>query len=190
MKGQKIVKLKKAIRQFDENARQLNTYFEYSLIATNGMHAEIIKRFKEKEIDTSNLVEGGLALLGKSILLGLTNLEKRSKELAEAGAKYYKPWFIVLSNGQCYDNMDNPLVKLKDAYIGGKITYFPFALSSSTFDDRLDGFKKIKHPLIISNTQYDSLFNWIFETAKTRVSTPIEKSIVLESNCFEGWTNS
>lgn len=190
MKGEKIHKLKDAIIKFNNYmlTTNLSNYFEYTLIVFNGLQSKKLKEFNSNHLSIDEMAEGGLALLEKSILLGLDELEKRLSELNYDGVQYYKPWFILLSDGQCYENIDLALIKLKDLYKTGVLTYFPFALSDSKFDERLDELKKIKRPITISTYQYDNLFEWLYDTVKKRVTTSIEESIKLASDCFDGWT--
>ncbi len=182
MKGERIGKLKNELEKFNRLSDSISDSFECSFITTTGI---TVKDFKSKTI--GNITEGGLALLDRAINLGLNELDKRRRELELEGVNLYKQWFVLLSDGQCYENLSMSVVKLREGYRGGKFTYFPFFLGNSVFDERFDELKKLKIPLTIDNDQYDKLFNWIFEAIKTRVSTPIEESIKVDSRSFAGW---
>lgn len=190
MKGEKIQKLKSVLKQFNEyiHLNKLNQYLEYSVITFDGLQPCILKDYQDNLINIDDIIEGGIALFGKSILLGLEELEKRINFLQNKGIECYKPWFVLLSNGQSYDELDYPTSKLKEAYQAGKLTYFPFELSICHSDERFFELQKLKKPIIISNTKYDCMFQWLLDTIEKRVSTPITKSIKLNSNCFDGWT--
>ncbi len=190
MKGEKIQKLKAAISDFNYYmlTTNLSNYFEYTLIVFDGLHSKKLKDFNNNNFNVEEMVEGGLALLENSLQLGFDELYKRLSELNYDGVQCFKPWLILLSDGQSYENIDLAVTKLKDLYQNGKLTYFPFLLSSNKIDERLDELKNVKKPISILNNQYDQLFMWMYETVKKRVVTPIERSMKLESDCFDGWT--
>ncbi len=190
MKGDKIRELKAAINQFNQDisSANMNLYFEYSLIAFEGLQAKKIKEFYHHDYPLESISEGGLAFLDKAISLGLDDLLSRLNELKQNGYQFYKPWIVLLSDGQSYENLDLVSSKLKELYQKGIISYFPFMLSNGQVDERLEELRKIKKPLTIFNEQYNQLFKWLYDTVKKRISTPIGESIKLDIDCFDGWT--
>lgn len=189
MKGEKITKLKQALTMFHEkiNSPQLQNNLHYQVIGFNNLQAKIFKDFTDDHLDCHNINEGGLALLNQALNLGLNNLEKNINEFKKQGYSLFKPWFVLLFDGQCYEDLNNSLTKLITLIQNKQITYFPFGLSDNQSDERLENLQKVKRPLIIVNNLYDKLFNWLLETVYKRLTTPIEKGIKLEKKAFAGW---
>lgn len=189
MKGEKISKLKAALRTFQEmiNFHQIQKNLEYSLIGFSNLEAKVFKHFEDENVDLNSINEGGLALLNQAINLGISNLEKKLNEYKKEGYDLYKPWLILLSDGQSFEDLDKSLPKLIELVKNKQITYFPFALSDNKCDERLESLYKVKIPLVVINNLYDKLFNWLFETVYKRVTTPIGTGIRLERSSFAGW---
>lgn len=188
MKGEKITKLKQALTMFHEkvNLNEINNNLDYSVIGFNNLDAKIYKNFEEDLVNYYDINEGGLALLNQAITLGIHNLEKKLNEYKNQGYSLYRPWFILLFDGQCYEDL-NCLPKFIELIKNKAITYFPFTLSDSQCDEKLDNLQKIKRPLIIVNDLYDKLFDWLYETVYKRITTPVDKGIKLERKAFAGW---
>jgi uncharacterized protein YegL len=187
MKGEKLQKLKSALGLFHDSILASKLDFLYSVIGYKGFQAAIFKSYDDEVLNLDDIYEGGLALLGKAVLLGVKTLEEKLITLRTQGCKLYKPWFVILSDGQCYGELDSQLEAFKDLYKKQSITYFPFLLSNNPLDEKLTEFQSLKRPLVIANLQYDKLFKWLFETLKLRITTQVEQTIRLTSTAFDGW---
>ena len=188
LKGEKGEKLIGALNEFDNKIKdnKLNDVILYSLTINKGFTSLVIKNFDDA-LDLKKISISGLPFINSSIMIGVKNLEKEINNL-NANGQLYKPWTIIMLDGENYDNLDESINLLLNVLKAGKMSYFPFALSYNEFDKSLNTLKKIKQFSIVKDCMYSNMFNWIFEFARKRVSTPIEQPLSLDPKSFEGWT--
>lgn len=189
MKGDRIIKLKNAIQKFDDelSALSLSDKIEYSIILFKGFNSMVYKGY-DKKLILDNFFAGGIPFVNDALVNGITNLEKRVETLEKLNIDLYKPWTILLLNGENYDVLDEAVDKILTIMKAGKMSYFPFALTDCEFDKSLSSLRKIKPFTVIKEEKYDNLFNWILSVARSRIEKPKSEPISISPNSFEGWT--
>ncbi|MDR1094375.1 MAG: hypothetical protein LBL66_09545 [Clostridiales bacterium] len=185
MKGEKITKLADALSKFGARATAAPA-IEYSLVVFDALQAKTRKNFTGAEPPDS-LSAGGLSFLNKALGLALNTLEARIAEVRASGAELFKPWLILLTDGKNVGDMSGAVNRLNGMLAAGRLTYFPFQLGDNDMDDSLSGLLKIRRPLSIIGNRYAELADWIFNTAKARVDTPISQAFSLDPKSLEGW---
>lgn len=190
MKGEKMDRLKKAVFAFNERLQSegLTDRIEFETTLFSGFNCTIAKPFDETAIVKEKFFAGGIPFLDLSISKSLEKLEERIGELQKKGIPYYKPWLIVLSNGENFGDMSSSIEIIRKMAGEGKLSYFPFALSDREFDGSLVLLRKLKKFITIKDAMYDDLFNWIYTIAQKRVETPIDQSFGIPANSYDGWT--
>ncbi len=190
MKGEKMNKLKQAVFAFNDRlaGEGLLDRIEFSATVFSGFHCVVAKSFEESTIIKEKFFAGGIPFLDLSIGKSIEKLKERIEYCDTENFSYYKPWLIVLSNGENFGDIGNSVAQITKLASEGKISYFPFALSDREFDNSLYALKKLKKFITIKDSMYDRLFNWIFDIAKKRVETPIDRSFGIDANSYDGWT--
>lgn len=190
MKGEKMEKLKQAIFSFNDRleAEGLIDRIEFETTIFSGFNCIPVKQFEETTIIKEKYFAGGIPFCDASINKSIECINNRIAELERKGVPYYKPWLIVLSNGENFGDVSNVVEEIKTLATAGKLTYFPFALSDREFDSSLTPLKKLKKFIKIKDAMYKDLFNWIFLIAKKRVETPLHQSFGIDANSYDGWT--
>ena len=190
MKGNKIEELKKAIKDFGDkiNNKKYQNCVECAMIMFRGFESIQYKSFDQNEININNLYAGGIPFCSNALDNAINTLNKRVDLANNNGESLYKPWIILLLNGENYDDVKEPAVKLVEMMKSGKVSYFPFALSDNEFNPNLAILKKVKPFTIVKDAMYDQLFGWIFNLVEKRISTPADQSFAIDSHSFEGWT--
>lgn len=189
MKLVKMDILKEAIANFQKNLDDsgLSEYVDYSLIIFEGLKSKVFKKFDEKQLNLDKLFAGGVPIINKSIELALTEMDKHANQIISSNRKIYKPWLVLLIDGENFGNLNLTLGMINDRINQGALSYFPFLLSENNIDDSLTPLIKYKRPFSIIHNKYDELFMWIFETGKRRIATPIDESFNLDPKSFDGW---
>lgn len=190
MKGEKMDRLKQAVFSFNERLEREGLLEKIELETTvfSGFDCSVAKRFDETSIIKEKFFAGGIPFMDVSVAKSLEKLTERIGELEKKGTPYYKPWLIVLSNGENFGDVGNSVDTIKKMAGEGKLTYFPFALSNREFDSSLNPLRRLKKFITVKDMKYDDLFNWIFTIAKKRVETPLDQSFGIDANSYDGWT--
>ena len=189
MKGERIIKLKNALQNFDNelNSLSLTDKIEYSITIFKGFNSTVFKGYESK-LNVDNFYVGGIPFVNDALVNGVTGLLKRVETLGKSSIDVYKPWTILLLNGENYDNLDESVDLILKIMKAGLMSYFPFALTDCEFDKSLGNLRKIKPFTVIKDERYDDLFNWILDVAKLRVGKPKVEPISISPKSFEGWT--
>lgn len=190
MKGDKMDKLKQAVFAFNDRLVQagLIDRIEFSTTVFSGFNCVVAKPFEETAIVKEKFFAGGIPFVDLSIAKSIEKLKERIEYYDTENVPYYKPWLIVLSNGENFGDMNSSVELITRMASEGKLTYFPFALSDREFDNSLYPLRKLKKFITIKDAMYDNLFNWIYDIAKKRVETPIDQSFGIDANSYDGWT--
>ena len=190
MKGEKMDKLKRAVFEFNDRLvlDGLQDRIEFSTMLFSGFNSVVAKRFDEKNIIKEKFFAGGIPFMDLSIAKAIEKLNERIAECNKDNVPYYKPWLIVLSNGENFGDMSGSVDLITQMAGEGKLTYFPFALSDREFDASLYPLRKLKKFITVKDAMYDSLFDWIYNIAKKRAITPIDQSFGIDANSYDGWT--
>ena len=190
MKGDKMDKLKQAVFAFNDRLIQegLIDRIEFSTTVFSGFNCVVAKPFEETTIVKEKFFAGGIPFVDLSVAKSIEKLKERIEYYDTENVPYYKPWLIVLSNGENFGDMNSSVALITKMASEGKLTYFPFALSDREFDNSLYPIRKLKKFITIKDAMYDNLFNWVFDIAKKRVETPIDQSFGIDANSYDGWT--
>ena len=190
MKGDKMDKLKRAVFEFNDRLTSdgLQDSIEFSVTVFSGFNCVVAKRFDEIIINKEKFFAGGIPFMDLSIAKCIEKLNERIEYCNKDNVPIFKPWLIVLSNGENFGDVSSSVESITKMAKEGKLTYFPFALSDREFDNSMYPFRKLKKFITVKDTMYDSLFNWIFDIAKKRATTPIDQSFCIDANSYDGWT--
>lgn len=189
MKGTKIDLLKDSVFNFNQKIQDNNLVdrIEYSIIVFNGFHADTFKKFEDNNFVKDKLFAGGVPIFNKALELSLEQLNTRIKDLENEKTEYYKPWIVLLMDGNNFGELDEVVGKLRKQRDDNKLTFFPFKLSDNPTDDSFKVLNSWIHPLSIINNQYGSLFTWMFNVIEKRINTPVDQNFSLSQDEFDGW---
>lgn len=189
MKGDKLDLLKEAWRNFHDNLFNsgMDQHVKYEVVIFEGLKPKVFKSFDDDVLHTDKLFAGGVPILNKSIELGMKDLENKSLEIKNNKFLLYKPWLVLLTDGQNFGDLELIKTEIELKVKNNQLTYFPFLLSDNGVDDSLDVLVKYKRPLQIIQNKYHDLFKWIFNTVKQRIETPIDEPAQLDFRAFDGW---
>jgi len=190
MKGDKMDKLKRAVFEFNDRLTLdgLQERIEFSVTVFSGFNCVVAKRFDEITINKEKFFAGGIPFMDLSIAKCIEKLNERIEYCNKDNVPIFKPWLIVLSNGENFGDVSSSVESITKMAKEGKLTYFPFALSDRDFDNSLNPLKKLKKFITVKDKMYNNLFDWIFNVARKRVETPIDQSFGIDADSYDGWT--
>ena len=161
---------------------------EYSITCFNGFECKKVKRFDDYSVKNLKISAKGIPFVNMAVNDALDALMERKTKIEKIGKSCYKPWLLLLLNGENYGDVNEAVEKIKNEYSNGNLTLFPFALSENEFDKSLLPILHLKKNIVIKDKQYDDLFKWLFNLASKRVCTPVNQSFGIDPKSYEGWT--
>lgn len=106
------------------------------------------------------LVPSGITSMGKALETALDALEARKREYKAAGAEYYRPWILLITDGLPTDSIDNAVTRLLEAEEQKKALFFGIGVEGADFDV-LSRFSKLREPLKLQGIKFAELFSWL-----------------------------
>lgn len=190
VKGEKILKLKQTLINFNNNliSSGLNNSVEYAITIFRGFDSVQFKSYEQDVLQVENIFAGGIPFVDLAIVNSLEFLEERLIYLTKSGYQTHKPWFVLLLNGENYGDLNGSINKIVEMINGGRLSYFPFAMSDCDFHPSLNNLRRLKQFIVVKNNMFDDMFMMIYDLAKKRVNTPLDQPVQIGSNLFEGWT--
>ena len=117
--------------------------------------------------------------MGEGVNLALDLLERRKLEFKNAGADYYQPWSVLMTDGET----NGDLSELKRAMtrnvqmIGDKkLTLFPTGIGKDANLETLARFTPKRNSIRLKEAKFKDFFEWLSSSVETiSQSTPGEK---------------
>lgn len=103
-----------------------------------------------------------LTSTGLAIETGLDMIEKRKAEYKAVGADYYRPFFILMSDGMATDmpKLKEVLPRLHEMEQKKQVAFFPIAINE-TAKEAMKDFSCQKPPLLLKDMDFSSFFVWL-----------------------------
>ena len=186
----RLNQFKDSLRDFERAIIEegLTSNVDLNIIGFGGFEPKIIKNFDDPRIKFDSIDSGGIQVLGKSMELAMKQLHTRQGHYDNIGTMVYKPWLIVLSDGDAYGDLSSAIDSLKTSIKAGELIYFPFALNDEELEGTMDGLVKVKPFLQLKNNDFSGLFKWMKNTVIERLNTDITQKMTLSKEKFLGWT--
>ena len=190
MKGERMDKLKAAIAAFDAKIRQsgVKDNIEYALTTFSGFSAALTKRLCEPEVILDKISAGGIPFVDMAVERAIAEIGVREGELEAAGVPHHRSWLVLMLNGENFDPVEGAANLITEKCKAGKLTYFPFALSDAEFDKSLTPMRKLKKFIVVKDAMYENLFDWVYNVAERRATTPAAQTFGIEPTSYDGWT--
>lgn len=190
MKGERIDALKDSLKSFvDEmSAGDLRRDVEYEVVAFEDLSSpKVLKKFIDEEFNINSLVAGKIPLLDKAISQCVLDIEERENELKTQGVKLYKPWLIVISDGQSFDETNQSANRIDIKKNATGLLFLPFNLSTEDLNPKLKPLEEQKRFVKIGQNKTDAFIKWLIDFVVARLTTPADKPVGIDKKSFEGW---
>lgn len=116
-----------------------------------------------------NLDASGLTPMGEAIEKGIDMIAKRKQEYKDAGIGYFKPWIILITDGEPTDSYYSAAIKVKDGEAGSKFAFFAIAVEDANLDI-LSQISTFRAPLKLKGLLFREFFKWLSGSLKSASS--------------------
>jgi uncharacterized protein YegL len=165
MTGQPIDFLNQGLTAFEKQLKNnalAARRIEVGIIMFGNGGVELRQGFVPARHFTAPLLEaGGATPMGGAVRLALHALTTRKNEYRGMGVQYYRPWLMLITDGEPTDEgWEQAAAEVKRQEKEKAVTCFPIGVGESVNLTKLREFA-IKPPLMLSGLDFEELFVWL-----------------------------
>ena len=187
MDGLPIDQLNEGLNRFKTEVcqdKQTRDILDVAVIKFNDDH-KVVQDFVPIEyMDYIQLEADGGTKFTQPIQEALRMADERSRFYRRSGSEPYKPWIILVTDGEPLDSIDAVAMEINNAQNDGKVRFI--ALGVGNYDSNT--LKKLTDVVFrMDGTDFTSFFNWVGKSMRSVSTTaPGEKPPLppLEGNVF------
>jgi len=187
MDGPPIDQLNEGLNRFKEEVcqdKQTRDILDVAIIQFNESY-EITQDFVPIEyMNSMQLRAKGTTKYSEPIREALRMVDERSRFYRRSGSEPYKPWIILVTDGEPLDDISSVIEEVADMQDEGKVRFI--ALGVGDYDS--DTLRRITDVVFrMDGTDFTSFFNWVGKSMRSvSQSSPGEKPPLppLEGNVF------
>jgi len=186
MSGAPIKELNNGLRAFQEQLAkdELASKRVEVTVLTFATDVKIVNEFETAEnFNPKELVAGGLTSTGQAIEKAIQMLETRKAVYKANGISYYRPWIILITDGEPTDDWANAANMVHEGEKNKQFAFFAVGVQGANMNKlnqmTTRGVKELE------GLQFTSLFQWLSNSMTSVSRSSLNAEIVLEST--DGW---
>ena len=188
MQGERFTNFKNAFENCLAKIREVNpTNLDLEIIAFDEFSPKVLKSYRDEGFKCEELQPYKMPFLGKAISMAIKDLSLLNEYYGEKEVPIYKPWFFILTDAYSFDEVDEGVNAMKQYFTENKVLYMPFMLSQRKIPQNVEALAKVKSFMRIKDNAYEEFFNWFYNMAYKRATTPKETPVKFDRADFEGW---
>lgn len=162
MTGEPIAELNAGLKELKANLVQdplACLRVELAIVSFNGKVTVEADFCNPRDFDPPELRAGGFTALGAAVLKGLEMIETRAAHYRAAGVSSYRPWMIVITDGEATDDTEEAARRVREAEGRRRLCFFPVAVQSADMAKLAQ--LSLRPPLRLKGLQFPELFEWL-----------------------------
>jgi uncharacterized protein YegL len=179
MTGDPIESLNKGLNRFKAEVcenKQTKDILDVAIIEFNSNHSVVQEFVPVEYMDEVNLTTTGTTMMSPAINRALDMVDERSRFYRRSGTEPYKPWVILITDGEPDSDDDISAVaqRIKNMEDNGKVSFRSLGVEgyNSKILHELSGEKVIK----LIGIDFTSFFDWVNKSMRSvSQSSPGEK---------------
>lgn len=191
MEGEPIKQLNAAVRQFlretaDDEAASMSVELE---IIKFDSYAQIVTPFTQISDITSyqDMELGGATSLGAGLTLAKAELETRRKMYQRAGISSYKPWVIVMTDGEPNDAWQQPADDMRNLSEKIGIMYLGVGIGEMANMELLG--EIIPDTRRLQGLKFKAFFRWLTDSLKCVSSSTVAEEDNVQLPGIQSWAD-
>ena len=187
MDGQALRQLNEGVNRFKAQVcqdKQTRAILDVAIIWFNDSHGVLQDFVPVEYMEHIQMVADGGTKFTGPIREALQMVDERSRFYRRSGSEPYKPWILLISDGEPLDSIDAVAREVKEAQDDGRVRFIAVGCG----DCNMAKLKKITDVVFrMEGTDFTSLFNWVAKSMRAVSTTaPGEKPPLppLEGNVF------
>ena len=187
MDGPPIDQLNAGLNRFKDEVcqdKQTRDILDVAVIQFNDSHSVVQDFVPIEYMESIQLAADGATEFTAPIREALRMVDERSRFYRHSGTEPYKPWIILVTDGEPLDNIDAVITEVAEMQDAGKVRFI--ALGVGDYDS--DTLKRLTDVVFrMDGTDFTAFFDWVGKSMRSVSTTaPGEKAPLppLEGNVF------
>ncbi len=181
MAKQPIAELNEGIKVFKEELlkdTQARLSVEVSIVVVSGEKAFVSQEFVTADnFEPKELLADGRTPMGEGIKLAIEELQARKDSYKRNDIGYFRPWIIIMSDGQPTDEWKVPAAQLRKEEENGSLICYPIAIGLADIDI-LGQMSGVNQPVRLKGLAFKEMFQWlsasVTEVSRSGVGNAVE----------------
>lgn len=194
MYGEPIKELNKGLQDFYEEIYKDETTsqrLEIAIISFNSVVNLIQEPALIENITIPKLKSTGSTAMATAVNNAIKLVEDRKKWYKETGQKYYRPWIILMTDGDPDSDQDMETLasKIKSDTSEKRYVFLPIGVQGANMRV-LDSIKGTLPPMMLKGTRFSDFFKWLSASMGAVVKAEDGEKFVISSSNSDDWMNS
>ena len=128
---------------------------------------------------------GGSTPMGAAINLGLDLLEKRKQVYKSAGTAYFRPWILLITDGEPTDEWQAAARRIQESAGRKGVAFFAVGVEGANIEKLSQIAPKERPPKSLIGLDFKSLFLWLSKSLTNVSHSKVGDQVPLEP--IDGW---
>ena len=136
------------------------------------------------------LKTGGCTNMGEALSLALTQLKERRDLYRKNGIASYRPWVVLMTDGQPNDDWKQPAEEMCRLAEHGKITYIGIEIGKHADHAAMCKIMPAQAgPVKLQGLKFKQFFRWLTDSLKSVSSSAVSDQDNLQFGDVSGWAD-
>ena len=189
MSGEPIGQLNAGLQAFRESLQKdrLAAMRVEVAVITFGKQATLAQDFiTADQFNAPVLTSGGSTPMGAAINLALDTLEARKALYRKSGTAYYRPWVLLITDGEPTDDWKAAAQRVQAAESRKGVAFFAVAVDKANQNTLAQIAPKERPPRPLKGLEFTSLFVWLSQSLTAVSHSKVGEQVPLKP--ADGWT--
>lgn len=195
MAGQPICELREGFKQFlnetsDDETASMSVELE---VITFGGDAEIVSSFAPVNLINDNQPElnaTGNTPLGEALELASRELRERRKLYKSKGISSYKPWIVLMTDGEPNDDWEESARAMRTMGEERKLQYIGIGIGdSANFDTLRQIVPQHPGPVKLKGLCFREFFSWLTDSLKSVSASSVAEQDKIQLGDVNSWAD-
>lgn len=165
MQGQPIAALERgytAFTQYLNNDALASKRVEVAVVTFGNVATVLVPMQEARSLHPTRFTASGRTNMAAGIHLALDIIEDRKAAYKAAGLQYYRPWILLLTDGQAnHDGFDQAVARLNSLETARGVTVFAVGAGPYVDWQQMSRLSVQRGPAPLDGLKYEELFEWL-----------------------------
>ena len=137
--------------------------------------------------NSNTFTAGGMTAMGHALELASEHLNERRKKYRDNGIAAYRPWVILMTDGQPNDSWEQPAAEIRSLAEKGQINYLGVAIGNNVDMNTLS--RIVPNPLPLKGVRFKQFFRWLTDSLGAVSTTAVSDQDNVQFGDISSWAD-